>query len=116
MSEIKPKIVHYTEVPAVEIGETAPGAKMRWLINKENDGAPVYAMRMVELDPKGSSPRHTHPYEHENYILEGVGRVFIIDQWYDLKPGDVVLVPPGVLHQYVNAGDSVFKFLCSIPV
>ncbi len=116
MTEPKAKVIHYTEVPAEVIGETAPGAKIRWLIDKEHDGAPVYALRLVELDPGGSSPRHTHPYEHENFVLEGKGRVFIVDRWYDLKPGDAALVPPGVLHQFVNDGEMVFKFLCGIPV
>ena len=116
MSEAKAKVVHYTQIPAEEIGETAPGAKMRWLIDKEHDGAPVYALRMVELDPGGSSPRHTHPYEHENFVLEGKGRVFIVDTWHDLAPGDVALVPPGVLHQFENTGEGTFRFLCGIPV
>ena len=26
-------------------------------------------------------------------------------EWHDLKPGDVVFVPPDVEHEYANAGD-----------
>ena len=43
-------------------------------------------------------------------------RVMIDGVWHDLKPGDVVLVPPSIRHQYRNAGDTTFKFLCGIPV
>jgi quercetin dioxygenase-like cupin family protein len=37
-------------------------------------------------------------------------------EWHELKPGDVVFVPPGEVHQYANAGETTFKFLCGIPV
>jgi len=116
MIKPKAKVVHYTEIPAETIGDSAPGATMRWLIDKEKDGAPVYALRMVELEPGGSSPKHTHPYEHENFIVGGQGRLFVENKWYDLQAGDVAFVPPGVLHQYVNAGEEVLRFLCGIPV
>jgi quercetin dioxygenase-like cupin family protein len=116
MSESQGKVVHYTEVPANVVGAEAPGARMRWLIDDTHDGAPVYALRMVEIDPGGHSPHHNHPYEHENFVVEGVGRVFMNGVWHDLKPGDVVLVPPDVEHEYANAGSTPFKFLCGIPV
>jgi quercetin dioxygenase-like cupin family protein len=116
MKEPKAKIVHYTDVPAKGFGPTAPGASIRWLIDYEHDGAPNYALRMIEIEPGGSSPQHTHPYEHENFVVEGKGRLFIENIWHDLIPGDVALVPAGVLHQYANAGDITFKFLCGIPV
>jgi len=116
MTEQKAKVVHYTDVPAQVFGDTAPGASIRWLIDDDHDGAPVYSMRMVEIEPGGHSPKHSHPYEHENFIVEGKGRLFIVDTWYDLKEGDVAFVPAGVLHQYVNAGDTRLKFLCGIPV
>ena len=105
-----------TEVPAQQFGEAAPGTSIRWLIDEEHDGAPVYALRMIEIEPGGHSPQHTHPFEHENFVVAGRGRVLIADTWRDLRPGDVAFVPAGVLHQYVNAGDTPFKFLCGVPV
>ena len=67
----KGKVAHYTDIDAVEFGPTAPGAKIRVLIDDENDGAPVYKLRMIEIDPDGHSPDHSHPYEHENFVVEG---------------------------------------------
>ena len=103
-------------MPAEIVGEQAPGAAMRWLIDDTHDGAPVYALRMVEINPGGHSPHHNHNYEHENFVVEGKGRVFMDGRWHDLKPGDVVFVPANVEHEYANAGDTTFKFLCGIPV
>ena len=112
----KGKVCHYTEVPAEAVGEQGPGASLRWLIDDTRDAAPVYALRMVEIAPGGHSPHHQHGYEHENFVVEGHGRVFMDDEWHDLKPGDVVFVPAGTEHEYANVGDTTFKFLCGIPV
>jgi len=116
MSDLKGKVCHYSEVPAETVGPQAPGATMRWLIDDTHDGAPVYALRMVELAAGGSSPHHQHPYEHENFVVEGRGKVLMDGVWHPLKPGDIVFVPPNTVHQYANAGDEPFKFLCGIPV
>ncbi len=110
------KVIHYTEVPLQEVGSHAPGAGIRWVIDEEHDGAPVYALRVVELTPGGQTPDHIHPYEHENFVIEGRGKVQIEDKSYPLQPGDVVFVPAGIRHHYENAADVPFKFLCGIPV
>jgi quercetin dioxygenase-like cupin family protein len=114
--EPKAKVCHYTDVAAQVVGDEAPGASLRWLVDDTHDGAPVYALRMVEIAPGGHSPRHAHPYEHENFVVEGAGKVLIDGTWHPLGPGDVVFVPPNADHVYANAGDAVFKFLCGIPV
>ncbi len=112
----KAKVVHYTDIPAQTFGDAAPGTTMRWLIDEAHDGAPNYALRLVEVAPGGHTPRHQHPWEHENFVVEGVGRVLIGSRWHDLAAGSVVLVPPGVEHTYENTGDVPFKVLCGIPV
>ena len=87
MAEAKGKVCHYTDVPAVAVGDQGPGASLRWLIDDAHDGAPVYALRMVEIEPGGHSPHHLHGYEHENFVVEGRGRVFMDGVWHDLKAG-----------------------------
>jgi len=63
-----------------------------------------------------SSPHHTHPYEHEIYILNGQAKLRAESQEHALGPGDTVLVLPDELHQVVNAGREVLRFLCAIPL
>jgi quercetin dioxygenase-like cupin family protein len=109
------KAIHYTDVPAQTYGDEAPGVTIRWVIDEEHDGAPFYSLRVIEVGPGGHTPDHTHPYEHENYVIEGRGRVLIGDTWHVVEPGSVVFVPPGMRHTYVNAGDAPFRFLCGIP-
>jgi len=115
MTEPKPKVVHYQKIEAKPAGPEAPGTSIRWIIDEENDGAPNCVLRVIEVEPGGHTPDHTHPFEHENFVLEGRGRVLIEDNWQDLGPGDVVFVPGGTRHSYANAGDQPFKFLCTIP-
>jgi len=113
---IKPKVAHFESMAAQTFGPEAPGTAIRVLINDVHDGAPVYNMRMIEIQPGGHSPDHRHPYEHENYVLEGQGEVFIDGTVTPIAPGTVILVPPGVRHQYRNTGTELLRFLCSVPV
>lgn len=110
------KLKGYSEIPAVEFGEEAPGVTIRQLISKEHDGAPVYNLRMIEIAPSGNTPDHSHPYEHENFAVAGAGEVMVEGVWHPVSEGDVVFVPAGTRHQYRNASSDVFKFLCGIPV
>ena len=106
---------HYTEIAANPVQmEGADKAKMRLVIGKDH-GAPNFYMRIFELEPGGHTPYHQHPFEHENYIMDGKGELVREDGKEPLKPGDIVFIPGGVMHQYRNAGKEVFRFICLIP-
>jgi quercetin dioxygenase-like cupin family protein len=94
--------------------EGAVGATIRWVIT-EADGSDNYALRVIELEPQGNTPHHSHWFEHQNYVVEGEGTVTIGDTVYPVKPGDVIFVPGGVPHQYRSAGAAPLKFLCGVP-
>jgi quercetin dioxygenase-like cupin family protein len=94
--------------------EGSHGCQVRWLLS-ESDGTPNFAMREFEVAPGGYTPRHSHPYEHEVYVLAGEGVVFEGNSPHPLNAGDVILVTPDEVHQFKNTGDSPLKFLCLIP-
>lgn len=52
----------------------------------------------VTLQPDSESPLHSHPYEEMGLILEGEFEMTIGEDKQSLTPGDVYLVPPGVVH------------------
>ncbi len=91
------------------------GVEKRVLIGP-NQGASRFVMRHFVVAPKGHSPEHAHPWEHEVYILAGRGRVRFADGAVDVGPGDFVFVPPMDVHQFRNAGDEPFEFLCVVPL
>lgn len=108
------KILNYEEVEAAEAEGGASKVKVRWLITKEM-GASNFAMRLFEVEPNGFSPLHTHPWEHEVFILEGEGILFNGDKEMPFKPNDAVFVKPNEWHQFKNSGKKILKFLCLIP-
>ena len=109
------KVQNYESVEqqTVEM-EGAHDCKVRQLIG-ENHGAPTFAMRQFEVAPGGYTPRHSHPYEHEIFVLEGRGEAIEGDTPHVIKSGDVLLVTPDEVHQFRNTGEGPLKFLCLIP-
>ena len=94
--------------------EGAKDCTVQWLVGK-GDGAPNFAMRRFEVAPGGHTPRHSHPYEHEIFVLEGAGDVVEGEQLRPIAAGDVLYISPDEIHQFRNSGDAPLKFLCMVP-
>jgi quercetin dioxygenase-like cupin family protein len=95
----------------------ADGAKdvtIRWLISKA-DGAENFAMRLFEVQPGGCTPLHTHPHEHEVFVIEGQGILFYEGQQHLFGAEYVIFVPGGKEHRFQNTGDSILRLLCIVP-
>jgi len=107
------KAYHYTTVPA-EAFEGQPGVSIRWAIGK-NVGAPHFVARVIDLEDGAATPYHTHPWEHEAFVLEGHGVVRHAEGETSIAPGYCVYIQPGEAHQFINRGDSVLRFICIIP-
>jgi len=109
------KVNHVTAVEEKPVDMPgASGCRVRRLVG-ESDGAPNFAMRQFTVEAGGFTPRHSHPYEHEVYVLEGQGVVFEGDRQHPLAAGDVVFVKPDEVHQFRNTGEAPLKFLCMVP-
>ena len=108
------KLFHYLDVEAETAEEGAYKLKVRWLITKDM-GAENFAMRLFEMEPSGYSPLHSHPWEHEVFILEGEGTVFGGGEERKFNAGDVIFIPPNEKHQFKNTGEKTVKFLCLVP-
>ena len=94
--------------------EGAKDVAIRWLICKD-DGAENFAMRMFELAPAGHTPLHTHPHEHEVFVVEGQGSFVYEGREHHFERDYVIFVPGGKEHQFKNTGNSVLRMLCIIP-
>ncbi len=107
-------VKHVSDVPLEPVQE---GIGIRWLVAKE-DGAPNFAMRVIEIQAGTTFSPHQHPYEHEIYVLEGKGRLLDKDgvEVADLKPGVGLFMPPDEPHGYRSVGDITLKFICIIPL
>lgn len=103
-------------VAALDIsdGKMIVNAKKRVLIGPDQ-GAPTFIMRLFTVGVGGFSPYHTHPWEHEVFVLAGEGVVKGCDGEKPVHAGDFIFVPPNEEHQFLNSGKEPFEFLCVIP-
>lgn len=108
-------IFHYKDVKAVDAEEGASKLRVRWLITKEM-GAENFAMRLFQMESRGHSPFHSHPWEHEVFILEGEGIVVGEGHERKFRAGNVIFIPPNEKHQFKNNGEKTVRFLCLVPV
>jgi len=89
--------------------------RVRWMLAKNVD-APNFYMRMIEVQPDSATEYHTHPWEHEVYMVAGKCEVQDADgNRTELTPGMFAYVAPNEKHQFINIGDSLMQFICVIP-
>ena len=110
-------VVNYKEREQIPVD--LAGSKdvlMRWLVGRRT-GAKTYAMRHFEIKPGGIIPLHSHPEEHEIFVLDGEAKLLGDAEDFVAKKDDVVFVPPNLPHGYDNTeGTKSFRFICVIPL
>jgi quercetin dioxygenase-like cupin family protein len=106
------------KVGLAEVEGTRPegtkGVVFRQLLAGNVD-APNFYLRVFDVEPGGNTPRHTHDWEHEVFVVTGKGKIVLADRGYPLTEGDAVLVQPNEIHQFVNDSDSLMRMICVIP-
>ena len=105
---------NYREVKAEPVVEE-PGVAVHWLVSELGE-APNFALRLYELEPETRTATHTHYWEQDVFVVSGTGAVVGEEGEIPLSAGDVVYVPPGEQHQFVNTGHKVFRFLVVLPI
>ena len=108
------KIGYYEDISEEPVsGELAEKTWIRWLIRKE-DGAPTFSMRFFRMEGNGHIKAHSHPWEHEIFVLKGSGVIRIGKGRYSVSKGYFLYIPPCIEHEYWS-GDGGLEFLCIIP-
>jgi len=89
--------------------------RIQLLVTREL-GAPNFAMRRFVIAPGGEVGLHTHPWEHEVYIMAGKGEVLSEHGDKSVETNSFAYVPKGERHGFRNSsGTEDFVFLCMIP-
>jgi len=88
---------------------------MQVMVGRKDD-APTFAMRHFIVSGGGYTPHHSHPYEHEVYIVEGELEAECDGVTSVVRAGDTLFVPSEAVHQFRNTGDTQARFLCMVPV
>ncbi|MFA6801764.1 MAG: cupin domain-containing protein [Acholeplasmataceae bacterium] len=105
---------HVKSLETIELkSETIKNTSMQVLISP-SEGWEGHVMRVLHVEKDGYTTKHSHPWYHVNYILEGNGELLIGDQVHHLTKGSYAYVPKNVLHQFKNTGDTTFSFICIV--
>ncbi len=94
--------------------DQAKGVAARVVIGRK-DGAENFFMRVFEIAPGGSTPKHRHDWEHEMFIHSGEGELHMNGQCTPLRSGNVVFVPGNEEHQIKNSSGELFTMVCLVP-
>lgn len=105
-------IKHASDVPAAPV-KAGVDTTIQVLISSEE--GPNFALRRFAMKPGGGMPLHTNLVEHEQYVLAGRARIGVGGEVYEVKAGDVLLIPAEAPHYYENIGEEEFVFLCIVP-
>lgn len=109
------KLVKWREISPQDVSaEGAQKTTKRVLLGPEI-GAPNFIMRLFEIAPGGSTPSHSHDFEHEIFILSGNGLCVQPDKETPIEPEDAVFMPGGETHCFKNTGDEILRIICLIP-
>jgi len=95
----------------------SPGAEnvsIQWLLDQKH-AAPNFSLRRFSIEPGGCTPEHTHGWEHEVYVLSGLGALKTAEGEHHLQPDMAVLVLPDELHQFRCVGPEALEFICLVP-
>lgn len=106
------KIQNYRQAKGIA---AAPGVTMR-IVAGPAEKAPTFVMRVFEIEQNSATPLHTHPWEHEVFVLEGKGVLIGGNKEIPLKEGDTAVVLPGEQHSFKNTGAEMLRMICVVPL
>jgi mannose-6-phosphate isomerase-like protein (cupin superfamily) len=75
----------------------------RELVGADHGGVGICVI-FVDAEPGRGPSLHTHPYDELLVILEGEAAIDDGAETRRVRAGDVVLIPPGQPHGFVNSG------------
>jgi mannose-6-phosphate isomerase-like protein (cupin superfamily) len=98
---------------SVESFTTKDGSEIRELLAHRNSAIRNQSLAEARLPVDMSTTPHYHPRAEEiYYILSGRGQMRIGAETAAVGPGDAIAIPPGLVHQIANSGQSPLVFLC----
>lgn len=82
-----------------------PGVETRMRVSAEN-GARSLCVFDQRIAPTAGAPMHTHTVEEVLHVQSGSALITVGERSLSATAGDMVLIPAGVPHGFVNVGDN----------
>lgn len=103
------------KLPGKELNSPELKNTLMKVLVSPKEGWDGYVMRVVEVKEGGYTPKHSHPWIHVNFVIEGEGEILIDGVVNEVTAGSFAQIPKDVIHQFRNRGKEVFKFICIVP-
>jgi quercetin dioxygenase-like cupin family protein len=88
------------------------GYRKRRLLSAEELRQAGALLQVVVVPPGSHIPPHSHATSVEVYVVRrGVCELVVNGQRHTLRPGDVLLMEPGDVHELTNRGAQPFELL-----
>ena len=101
-----------TDVEIIRLDELPPSNIAREFVGNDHGGVGICAI-FVDAPPGRGPSLHRHPYVEILITQEGQATLLLGDEQREVGPGEIVVVPAGQWHGFVNSGDGP---LCQIDI
>jgi mannose-6-phosphate isomerase-like protein (cupin superfamily) len=91
--------------------ELATGDGSPEFVGAGHPGGARLCLILVDARPGGGPRLHRHPYEEVFVVQEGRATYVVGETEYEVGAGDIVVVPAGLPHRFVNSGDGPLRQL-----
>jgi len=80
---------------------------------KTYTGKHIILQRIITDEDRGDgqglgAQTHSHPEEQIFIAISGTMKIRIEDEWFTMGPGDVVVIPPDVVHEEICEGEFIW--------
>lgn len=88
------------------------GYRKRRLLSAEALRQPGALLQVVVVPPGSHIPPHSHATSVEVYVVRrGVCELIVNGARHEMRPGDIILMEPGDVHELTNRGPEAFELL-----
>ena len=96
-------VKHVSDVVPERVGDFK-----RWYLSRAERGHSL-AIRYIEVD--GIVAPHEHMIEETIFYIEGRGFARVGEQEVRIKPGTMLVIPPGTVHSSIREGMEPLRYL-----
>jgi mannose-6-phosphate isomerase-like protein (cupin superfamily) len=105
--------VRIDNLQRVEPFVTLDGSEIREVAGPLTGNAVNQSLAEATVAPGGETVEHYHRTTEEIYFFtHGAGRMRLGDRERDVRPGDTVVIAPGVSHKLWSTGTEPLRLLC----
>jgi mannose-6-phosphate isomerase-like protein (cupin superfamily) len=92
---------------------TLDGSEIREIAGRAVGTTLNQSLAEATVHPGGATVEHFHRETEEIYFfMHGHGRMRLAEAVRDIRPGDAVVIAPGIRHKVWATGDEPLRFLC----